>query len=175
MLERYKQFWESYSDYWKLYGGWKELFLSPYFHLAILVTAISSPVWVTDNGAKIWPDAAINILPNLMGFSIAGMTVFLAFSHPKTMEMITEGEEKQSYFVTVVASFFHFILIQTLALIVGFIGKHYSNHVLSGLGVLLLSYAIFVGLAMAMQLLHTSQIINSVISLLRKKEDEDSE
>jgi hypothetical protein len=130
-----------------------------------LITAICSPIWYGSDGAKIWSDAAINILPNLMGFSIAGMAILLALSNPTAMRAITEDGEPRSYFTETIANFFHFILVQTVALILGFVGKHYSFVALSALGVLFLTYAILVGLAMAMQLLQTARIVNASSSL----------
>lgn len=167
----YKDLYQSYSIYWHLYGGWRELFTSPYFHFAIAVTVVCSPIWFTSSGARVWADSAVNILPNLMGFSIAGMAIFLAFSNPTTMEAITEEGEPESYFTVTVASFFHFILVQTVALFLGFIGSFYESALLSAVGVLSLSYALLVSPAMAMQLLRTASLINAAASLPKKEID----
>lgn len=166
MSEAYKELWRSYRLYWRLYGGWRAVLTSPYLHLALLVTAACSPIWWDNTkGANIWPSAAVNILPNLMGFSIAGMAIFLAFSNESTMKAVTEDGEPESYFVITVANFFHFIFIQTIALFLGFIGLHYQCHALSAAGVFFLVYALAVAPAMAMQLLHTARIINAAESL----------
>jgi len=170
MIDAYKELGRSYRLYWHLYGGWRAIFLSPYLHLAIVITAICSPIWLDGKkGAAIWADAAVNILPNLMGFSIAGMAIFLAFSNSSTLRAVTEGGEPESYFVATTANFFHFILVQTAALIVGFVGLHYSGRPLSFVGVLLLVYALLVSPAMAMQLLHTARVINAAESIVSKK------
>jgi len=168
IVDPYEELARSYRLYCKLYGGWTALFTSPYFHAALLLTAALYPVWNGDDGAKIWAAAAQNILPNLMGFSIAGMAVFLAFSHPETMNAITEDGEPESYFVTTVAGFFHFIFVQTIAMMLGFVGAFVTSNYLSAFGVFFLSYAMLVGLAMAMNLLHTAQIINAASSIRRR-------
>jgi hypothetical protein len=173
MIEAYKDLFKSYRLYWHLYGGWRAVLTSPYLHFALLITAICSPVWYDNTkGAAIWANAAVNILPNMMGFSIAGMAIFLAFSNESTMKAVTEEGEPESFFVATVANFFHFILIQTIALLLGFVGLHYTHHALSGFGVFFLVYALAVSPAMAMQLFHTSRIINAAESLPDKQEGE---
>lgn len=166
MIDAYKELGRSYRLYWHLYGGKRALLTSPYLHLAFLITAVCAPIWLDNaKGAPIWASAAVNILPNLMGFSIAGMAIFLAFSNESTVKAVTEDGEPASYFVATVANFFHFILIQTIALLLGFVGLHYVWQPLSGIGVLSLVYALAVSPAMAMQLLHTARIINAAESL----------
>jgi len=169
MIDVYKELARSYRIYWHLYGGWRAVYQSPYLHLALVITAICSPVWLDNkNGAPIWAGAAVNILPNLMGFSIAGMAIFLAFSNPNTMRAVTEDGEPESYFVATTANFFHFILIQTIALMLGFIGSQYVCKPLSFFGVLFLVYALLVSPALAMQLLQTARIINAAESIKPK-------
>lgn len=168
-LRPYKELTNSFRTYWMLYGGWRALLTSPYFHLAVLITIACAPVWVYK--PEIWAAATVNILPNLLGFTVAGLAVFLAFSHPETMVAITEGGEPRSFFVSTVAVFVHFIVVQTLALLFGVVGQHFTNVFLAGLGTLLLVYAILGSLAMGMQLLHTSRIINAAFSLPKKTVD----
>lgn len=164
-MESYRDLREAYAIYWRLYGGYRSILRSPYFHVAILITMLCSPAWLNHQNLSVWPNAATNILPNLMGFSIAGMAVFLAFSSPKTVRAITEDGEPKSLFTITIANFFHFILVQTIALLLGFIGLYFQSCVLTGIGVLTLVYALAISPAMAMQLLRTSQIINAAESL----------
>jgi len=173
MIDAYGEFWRSYRLYWHLYGGWRAVLTSPYFHLALIVTGICAPAWfLVKEGQAIWSDAAVNILPNLMGFSIAGMAIFLAFSNRNTIKAVTEGGEADSFFVSTVANFFHFIILQTIALLLGFIAKHYTATPLTVIGTFFLAYALLVSPAMAMQLLRTSQIINAAESLPDTHDDE---
>jgi hypothetical protein len=165
VIESYKSIIKAYMLYWRLYGGGRALITSPYLHLSIVVTAICSPVWLVKGDGTIWPDAAINILPNIMGFSVAGMAILLALSNPETMKAITEEGRADSYFVETIANFFHFIFVQAIALLLAFIGKHYTARILSGLGTFFLVYSIMVGIAMAMQLLQTARVVNAAASL----------
>jgi hypothetical protein len=169
MIKAYVTLAKFYRTYWHLYGGWRALLVSPYFHLAVIITALCAPIWLDNSKATIWSGAAINILPNLMGFSIAGMAIFLAFSNANTMRAVTEDGDPESYFVTTVANFFHFILVQTVALVLAWIGLYYTCRVLSGVGVLSLTYALLVSPAMAMQLLNTARVINAAESIAPKK------
>lgn len=105
-----------------------------------------------------------------MGFSIAGMAIFLAFSNRNTIKAITEDGEPTSYFVETVANFFHFIVVQTIALLLGFVGQHYTTIPLTAAGTFFLTYALLISPAMAMQQLHTSRIINAAETMPDKDE-----
>lgn len=173
MIDAYGEFWRSYRLYWHLYGGWRAVLTSPYLHISFIITAICAPAWFClKDGQKVWADAAVNILPNLMGFSIAGMAIFLAFSNRNTIKAVTEDGEADSFFVSTVANFFHFIILQTIALLLGFIAQHYTTIELAAIGTFFLTYALLVSPAMAMQLLRTSQIINAAESLPEIQNDE---
>lgn len=174
IIKPYKDLISAYQTYWQLYGGWRAVVTSPYVHVAIAITAICSPVWISLEGGKIWSDTATTILPNLMGFSVAGMAVFLAFAQPAALRAITEDGEPRSYFALTITAFFHFILVQAIALVLAFVGKFYVSIPLSGAGVFFLSYALLVGLAMAMQLLQTGRIINAASSLPNTSSDDNS-
>jgi hypothetical protein len=154
---------------------WLALLTSPYFHASLALTVVLTHLWIGDAGAKIWPSLSTSVLPSLMGFSVAGMAIFLAFSHPEAMKAITEEGEPQSYFMTAVAQFFHFIFVQAIALLLGVIGQHLSSDYLSAFGVFFLIYSIFVGVAMAMTLLLTAQIVNAASSVRSGGEDASEE
>ena len=78
---------------------------------------------------------------------------------------ITEDGRADSYFIIAVANFFHFILVQTVALLLAIIAEHYTAPLLSFLGLWSLVYSVLVGLAMAMQLFQTARIVNAAAPL----------
>ena len=57
--------------YWKAYGGFKALLLSPYLHVSFAIALILFPLW-TGNP---WWDFPLAILPNILGFTLAGFTI----------------------------------------------------------------------------------------------------
>lgn len=157
------------KSYWKLYGGVHAFLNSPYLFAAALMAALCYPFW-TGPSSKTWPDISISVLPSLMGFSVAGMTVLLAFSDSKSLRAITQKGRYDSYFVKTVANLFHFLFIQSLALVLAVLAKAFPDlptpipgFCLSYLGLLALLYAIFVGIAAAGQLLNTAMIINKAV------------
>jgi hypothetical protein len=69
--------------------------------------------------AKPWFSMPISILPNLLGFSLGGLAIWLAFGDEKFRSLLLqkdEGEDHSSY-VIASSSFVHFVIIQFLALI----------------------------------------------------------
>ena len=118
------------------------------------------PLWFNPSRPLEWPNISISVLPSLMGFSIAGMTVLLAFSHPRSLSAITKSDESKSYFVKTFANMFHFLVVQATSLLLAVFGKAVDHVLLSYLGVLTLVYAILASLAVAGQLLNTARIIN---------------
>jgi len=113
-----------------------------------------------------WADMSINILPNLMGFSIAGMAIMLAFSHPASLHAITQKGKGTSYFLKVAASLCHFLAAQIIALVFALIRKSgFDWSPFSYLGVLALLYAVFVSMGAAGQLFNTAVIMNKAASL----------
>jgi hypothetical protein len=110
----------------------------------------------------------MNILPNLMGFSIAGMAILLAFSHPQSLRAITQKGKDDSYFLKVSANLCHFLVVQVIAIFMAIIGKSVTCWPLSFAGVFFLLYAILVGVAAAGQLFNTARIMNTAAWLKDK-------
>jgi len=105
-----------------------------------------------------------------MGFSVAGMTVLLAFSDSKSLRAITQKGRPDSYFVKTVANLFHFLFVQSVALILAVVASAFPRlpvpfpgYALSFFGLLALIYAVFVAIAAAGQLLNTAMIINKAV------------
>jgi len=96
-----------------------------------------------------------------MGFSIAGMAIMLAFSHPESLRAITQKGKETSYFVKVSANLCHFLVAQIVALLCAVIRKSGLDwSPFSYFGVLTLLYAVFVSIGAAGQLFNTAIIMN---------------
>jgi hypothetical protein len=84
-------------------------------------------MWQTDT----WWDLAFEILPSTMGFSLAAFAVLLAFGNEDFLRVLSQrpqGKTKSALDGTS-AAFFHFIVIQVLALLFAFVGKGLSESV----------------------------------------------
>lgn len=135
--------------------------MSPYLYIALGITALCKDYWTAVGPYGLfWAQTSIEILPSLLGFSIGGMAIMLAFSEAKIFAVITQKGNERSFFLTVVANFFHFIFIQVLALALALVAKAHTNDVLSFFGFWLSVYAILVALATAGQLLRTAEVFN---------------
>jgi len=139
------------------------LLRSPYLYVGLVVTLICWPFWTetSDNGPA-WAQAAIDIVPSLLGFSMGGMAIMLAFSNAAIFSTLTQKGKENSLFLKVIANFFHFILVQTIAILLALIGKSHGGPVLGFLGFWAMTYALLVALATAGQLLRTAEVFNKV-------------
>lgn len=117
----YKGVFKIIKLYWQVYGGWSALAFSPYFHVALLFTAIMSHFWLKDA----WWDMSISILPSIIGFALGGYAIWLGFGDEKFRNLISEKDDstKFSPYLEVSATFAHFIIIQLLALCLAILAK----------------------------------------------------
>ncbi len=155
---------EVFHRYWRAYGGARALALSPYFHAAALLTALLAPYWLRQP----WWDVALSAMPSLLGFTLAGFTIWLGLGSPRLRELMSRpgADGAPSVYVQVAATFVHFVVTQILALVLALIAKALDftpavpasvrswiealapwGH---GLGFLVFVYAIMTALAAAM-------------------------
>jgi len=123
IIKPYSDIRELLSRYWENYGGWKAVLLSPYFHLAFLVGVFTFPYGYSTE--LLWWELPINVLPSLVGFSLGGYAIFLAFGDEKFKRLISgnEGEVQASPYLELNTTFLHFILVQISALILAVAAK----------------------------------------------------
>ena len=110
-----------FARYWVAYGGLKSIVGSPYMHISLFITLVSSGIWLEND----WVEIPISVLPNIIGFSLGGYAIWLALGDDKFRASIS-GKTKtggESPFIVVNATFVHFIVLQILALIAALIGK----------------------------------------------------
>ena len=116
-----------FNKYWSIYGGASALFRSRYLHVSIILTILLYPTWITHD----WYNQVLSIIPNLLGFSLGGFAIFLALGDEKFRKIISgDGNKKNdSPFLSVNATFVHFILSQVIAIIMALLGKAYDFEV----------------------------------------------
>jgi len=150
-----------FQVYFRLYGGWPALFSSGYFWLGLLFSFVCYPIWNEEvSNERIWTNSAVEIIPSLMSFSLGGMAILLAFSNEKLMEKIQENGRADSLYMKTSASFFHFILLQTLALLAVLLVQAYSVDFFSWLGFFFMTYGLLVAIAVSGNLLRLAQLFN---------------
>ncbi|MCR6631397.1 MAG: hypothetical protein NVV74_15870 [Magnetospirillum sp.] len=98
---------------------------SPYFHLSILITALTSPIWV----ATKWWELSISVLPNIVGFTIGGYAILVSFGDEEFKRKIagkTDEDDGDSPYMHVNATLVHTIIVQATALLISIIFKGLS-------------------------------------------------
>lgn len=157
----------AFRAYWKIYGGWHAVFGSPYAYAAAGAAALMAPFWLRPG----WWDTVLSILPSLLGFSLAGFAVFLAFGDEGFRKVIggkrsSDESGEASPYLKFSAAFLHFIIVQILAICASLFAKSFymikltDKHTILfndaikpiwwAVGFLLFTYAILSALAAAM-------------------------
>lgn len=155
-----------FMRYWNAYGGFLALVKSPYLHVSVVLLIITSHYWLFSD----WWEQPLSIVPNMLGFSLGGLAVFVGFSEKEFQAILatTKNDDKASVFLGVCSTYIHFIIVQILALVAAIIAKavsfpfHWPSGLASfvswatalfgGAGYLLFLYAIASMLAAAMSL-----------------------
>ena len=182
--ESYKQTFKIFSEYWKKYGKLKGLVTSPYFSISVALTLLMLHYWLTEK----WWETALNILPNIFGFSLGGYAVVLAFGDEKFREKLgtTKNNESVSAYLTISSTFAHFIIIQIIALILALLAKAFDFKYLFndqiekiiqilipigyGIGFFFFIYAILSALAATMGIFRISMWHNAFIEQQKQKD-----
>jgi len=114
MFSAYPSIWKHISGAYSAYGGLKEIVRSPYLHVS-LVLGLLCLVWKTAS----WPNYITSISPSLLGFTLAGYTVFIASVSGRLLKGMVKAKasDGHSYFQKVNSAFFHFIFVQCVATI----------------------------------------------------------
>lgn len=118
----YKGVVEIFLRYWRAYGGLSAIARSPYFHASLVLLALTYHTW---SEPQWWQDVT-SALPNLLGFSLAGFAIFIGFGDERFRALLAEPEEnptRPTIYVSLCATFVHFIIVQILALIYALVAK----------------------------------------------------
>ena len=121
--DSYKGVFDIFSRYWEAYGSLRAMLLSPYFHVAVVVTLVLTPYWIQYP----WWELPIGVLPNIVGFALGGYAILVGFGGENFLKCISqkspEDGEDHSPFVGVSAAFVHFIIVQLLAILFAVFAK----------------------------------------------------
>lgn len=119
IVVQYKDLFDILKRYWIAHGEWSDVIFSPYFHLSLLVTAISSGYWLSQK----WYEPALASLPTLLGFGVSGYAIWIGWGNDKMRDalMRLNSPGADSAYIRVSAIFAHFGLVQVVALILAII------------------------------------------------------
>ncbi|WP_426077441.1 hypothetical protein [Janthinobacterium sp. PSPC3-1] len=119
IIVQYKDFFDILSRYWAAHGKWSDIIYSPYFHIAVFISAISSNYWLSHN----WYEPALASLPTLLGFGVSGYAIWIGWGNDKMRDALIKlnSPGADSAYIRVSAIFAHFGLVQVTALILAII------------------------------------------------------
>lgn len=165
-----------FPKYFETYGGLNEIAKSRYFWGAVALTCLCFRYFREPE----WWSLVLNVVPGLVGFSIAGIAIFVSLGSDKLRASIAgkvPGKDETSPFIDFMAMFTHFIVVQLLALIVAVVSKAlYESQVIACglcmeiseamkgpfwfLGGLLFIYATLLCVALALEIFRLSEMID---------------
>lgn len=117
----YPKLRKEFREYWRIYGGFKKLISSFYFHLAVLVSIFTWSFWSKED----WWQQPLSVLPNLVGFTLGGYAMLMAFGDDDfRRKLLGPGKNnKTSPFMGVNGTFVHFLVVQISAIIIAIIAN----------------------------------------------------
>lgn len=117
----YKGLWGALSRYWADYGGWRDFFLSPLLHFSVLISGVSYSAWLEPE----WIDLPLSLLPNLLGFSLGAYALIFSLADERLLAALNAptADGRPTNLRMINATFLHFILIQTAAVVFALINK----------------------------------------------------
>jgi len=142
--------------YWRAYGGARAIWHSAYLWIAVALNIALMPLWC---GGKI-TDIALSTLPNLLGFSIGGVAIVLAFPTGNLMKTITDSGSGDSYYMDLASRLVHFVVVQVIAICVALMAKSYPFSLSNFFAGLLFLYALLTALAAGLSLFGIAKIYN---------------
>lgn len=117
----YGSLWGALRRYWEDYGGWPEFLTSPLVHISALIAVTSYGVWTEGT----WTDLPLSLLPNLLGFSLGAYALIFSLANENLLAALnlasTDGKPPLLRMIN--ATFLHFILVQTVAIIFALANK----------------------------------------------------
>lgn len=118
----YKALISIFCTYWRDYGGLKELFLSPFFHLSIVSSILYALGVVTFS----WREFVLSSLPTILGFSLAAYAItfsLMGSAIHRALSVAIDDRQGISLKNIVNSTFFHVLVVQVFSLIYAILSK----------------------------------------------------
>ena len=175
---KWKIFVSRLRKYLHNYGGWSEVFASPFFNLAFVLALLNYQLWQSD-----WVGLSRSLIPSMLGFSLGTYAILFSIISVKLKRALKEVKNDRGipYLHEMNATFFHFIFVQVLCVTVSFFhtgtGLHslltaivgpssdlssafWLGRMISGLvGSTLVFYSLFLAIAAAMIVYRLATIV----------------
>ena len=120
-IKEYKYLLVDFQDYIQFYGPIKDLIYSPYLHLSILISFFTT---LYSEIPYKWAEHALGSLPSLLGFSIGGYALIATFGDKEFRKFLAKTKNNDKSILLIInGTFIHFILVQTIAILIAHIAK----------------------------------------------------
>lgn len=110
-----------FKTYWNYYGGFKELIKSGYFYLSFFINLLCFNTWTVAG----WWNDVLTIIPGMLGFTLGGLSVLMAFSNSNFQSILVKVTSKRgiTLWQGMPATFTHYIIVQVTALLLALVLK----------------------------------------------------
>jgi hypothetical protein len=117
--EEYLFLCKDFKDYIYYFGPLKDIFRTPYFHFS-LVMAIITGIFACE--PNIWAEHALSMLPDILGFSIGGYAIIITFGDNGFRKFLVKAKtgDGKSILMVINGAFIHFIMTQTLSIVLAY-------------------------------------------------------
>jgi hypothetical protein len=114
---KWKIFISRLRKYLHYYGGWSEIFSSPFFNLAFVLSLLNYQMWQDS-----WVQLSQSLIPSMLGFSLGTYAILFSIISVKLKRALREVENERGvpYLHEMNATFFHFIFVQVLCVTLSF-------------------------------------------------------
>jgi len=115
MFKQWKTLYKWLRRYFRAYGGLRGILGSPIFGVSLIVSALSYSNWLTPT----WVEKVETLIPSLLGFSLGTYAILFSIVSARLKGALRALKTRAdvSYLESVNATFFHFILVQVVALL----------------------------------------------------------
>jgi hypothetical protein len=109
------------KKYFHDYGGLPAVIGSPLFITSLAISLVSYQSWIDES----WPDLAMSVIPNLLGFSLGTYALLFSLISPRIRLALRtlRNDKGVRYIDEMNATFLHFILVQVICFIWAFLYK----------------------------------------------------
>ena len=118
--EEYLFLYNDFKDYIYYFGPLKDILRTPYFHFS-LVMALITGIFASES--NIWAEHALSMLPDILGFYIGGYAIIITFGDNEFRKFLVKAKtsDGKSILLVINGAFIHFIMAQTLSIVLAYI------------------------------------------------------
>jgi len=136
---------------------------SPFLIVSIFLTFALAGIWmpIDADGQRTWAALALSVLPSLVSFSLGALAILFSMTSGVFLKILHDDGKSDSLYMKTVATFFHFMLVQIIALVLVLALEAYDTLWLSAFGFWAFAYSILCGLAAALNIVLLADLKNA--------------